>query len=191
MQHLKLTAVFLMALLIGCAHSTAGELPPVATPANHVLIVVMDGLRRDTVTPEQMPTLYALSQQGVFFNAHHPVYPSSTQVNGTALATGMKPASSNVIANREYRPNLELLHPIDMNDEYYAWYSDNQNKAPSAPPPPPPKIPHKPAPPPVAPAPKPVPMLWARSYRTRTPSHPPLFEGMPTPAATLDPIIAN
>src|SRR5437667_12884978 len=104
MQQLKLIIVFLLSVLAGCAQSTAGELPPVATPAQHVLIVVMDGLRRDSVTPEQMPTLYALSQQGVFFNAHHPVYPSSTQVNGTALATGMKPGNRNVIANREYRP---------------------------------------------------------------------------------------
>src|SRR5256714_12546156 len=104
MQQLKLLLISLL-LLTGCAQTTAQELPPVATPAQHVLIVVMDGLRRDTVTPEQMPTLYALSQQGVFFNAHHPVYPSSTQVNATALATGMKPANSNVVANCEYRPD--------------------------------------------------------------------------------------
>src|SRR5256714_6673101 len=106
MQHLKLLLIALLSFA-GCAQTTAQELPPVATPAHHVLIVVMDGLRRDTVTAEQMPTLHALAQSGVFFNAHHPVYPSSTQVNGTALATGMKPGNSNVIANREYRPELE------------------------------------------------------------------------------------
>src|SRR3954466_6071944 len=130
MQPMKLITVLLISILTGCAQSTAQELAPVATPARHVLIVVMDGLRRDQVTAEQMPTLYALSQQGVFFNAHHPVYPSSTQVNATALATGMKPATSGVIANREYRPELELMHPIDMNDEYYAWLSDEQHNMP-------------------------------------------------------------
>src|SRR5258706_5785253 len=129
-MHQPKLLIVLLFLLSGCAQSTAQELAPVASPANHVLIVVMDGLRRDQVTPEQMPTLYALSQGGVFFNAHHPVYPSSTQVNATALATGMKPANSNVIANREYRPDLELLHPVDMNDEYYAWVSDNKKAKP-------------------------------------------------------------
>ena len=188
---MKLTAVFLMALLIGCAHSTAGELPPVATPAQHVLIVVMDGLRRDSVTPEQMPTLYALSQQGVFFNAHHPVYPSSTQVNGTALATGMKPGNSNVIANREYRPELELLHPIDMNDEYYAWLSDMEKKMPFIHAPTLPELAHEHGMSTVVAGTKAVAMLWDRSYLNRSTSQPTLFEGMAIPSATLDPIIAD
>src|SRR6266566_4214783 len=157
MQHLKLTAVFLIALLIGCAHSTAGELPPVATPAQHVLIVVMDGLRRDSVTPEQMPTLYALSQEGVFFNAHHPVYPSSTQVNATALATGMKPANSNVIANREYRPELELQHQMPF------------VHAPTLP-----ELAHENGMSTVVAGTKAVAMLWDRSYRNRSVTQPTL-----------------
>src|SRR5204862_2333044 len=43
MQHLKLITAFLLTLLFGCAQTTAQELPPVTTPAQHVLIVVMDG----------------------------------------------------------------------------------------------------------------------------------------------------
>jgi len=191
MHHLKLITVFCLSLLVGCAQSTAQELPPVATPAQHVLIVVMDGLRRDSVTPEQMPTLYALSQQGVFFNAHHPVYPSSTQVNATALATGMKPANSNVIANREYRPDLELLHPVDMNDEYYAWLSDNEKQMPFVHAPTLPELAHEHGMSTVVAGTKAVAMLWDRSYHNRTTSQPTLFEGMAIPAATLDPIIAD
>src|SRR5256714_7557407 len=186
MQPLKLITAFLISFLAGCAQSTAQELPPVATPAQHVVIVVMDGLRRDSVTPEQMPTLYALSQQGVFFNAHHPVYPSSTQVNGTALATGMKPASSNVIANREYRPDLELLHPIDMNDEYYAWLSDNEKQIPFVHAPTLPELAHEHGMSTVVAGTKAVAMLWDRSYRNRSTSQPTLFEGMAIPSATLD-----
>jgi predicted AlkP superfamily pyrophosphatase or phosphodiesterase len=191
MPHLKFITVFLVSILAGCAQSTTQELPPVAMPAQHVLIVVMDGLRRDTVTPEQMPTLYALSQQGVFFNAHHPVYPSSTQVNATALATGMKPASSNVIANREYRPDLELLHPIDMNDEYYSWYSENELKKPFVHAPTLPELAREHGLSTVVAGTKSVAMLWDRSYNNRSVSQPTLFEGMAIPAATLDPIIAD
>jgi arylsulfatase A-like enzyme len=191
MPHLKLTIAFLVSLLTGCAQSTAQELAPVASPARHVLIVVMDGLRRDTVTPEQMPTLYALSQEGVFFNAHHPVYPSSTQVNATALATGMKPANSNVIANREYRPELELMHPIDMNDEYYAWLSDEQHQTPFVHAPTLCELAHQNGMSTVVAGTKAVAMLWDRSYRNRSVTQPTLFEGMAIPSATLDPIIAD
>ena len=53
-----------------------------------------------------MPTLYALSQRGCFFNRHHPVYLSSTEVNGTALATGSYPGHSGIMANNEYRPDI-------------------------------------------------------------------------------------
>src|SRR5882762_3544359 len=167
MRPSKLLTFLLLFLLSGCAQTTAQELPPVATPANHVLIVVMDGLRRDTITPEQMPTLYALSQQGVFFNAHHPVYPSSTQVNATALATGQKPATSNVIANREFRPDLELLHPIDMNDEYYAWLSDNKKSKPFVSAPTLPEIAHANGKTTVVAGTKAVAILWDRSYLHR------------------------
>ncbi|MEO8205398.1 MAG: alkaline phosphatase family protein [Chthoniobacterales bacterium] len=72
--------------------------------AEHVVLIVWDGLRPDSVTPENTPTLHALAQKGTFFNRHHPVYPSSTEVNGTALATGMYPQHSGIVGNREYRP---------------------------------------------------------------------------------------
>jgi predicted AlkP superfamily pyrophosphatase or phosphodiesterase len=84
--------------------------PPVhadPTPApKHVILITMDGLRPDMVTPELMPTLHGLSTQGVTFANHHPVYPSSTEVNGAVLATGRYPQNNGVIANREYRPDI-------------------------------------------------------------------------------------
>src|SRR4051812_47341788 len=102
----------LRACLLAIAFIVAPSITTHAAEPRHVVIVVMDGLRRDCITQEQMPTLFALSKTGTLFAAHHPVYPSSTQVNATALATGTKPETSNVMANREYRPELELLHPI-------------------------------------------------------------------------------
>jgi predicted AlkP superfamily pyrophosphatase or phosphodiesterase len=190
MRHTKLIIIAILSLLAGCAQG-GQELPAVQSPAQHVLIVVMDGLRRDSITAEQMPTLYGLAQQGVFFNAHHPVYPSSTQVNGTALATGMKPATSNVVANREYRPELELLHPIDMNDEYYAWLSDQERNTPFVHAPTLPELAHENNMTTIVAGTKAVAMLWDRSYRNRTTTQPTLFEGMAIPSATLDPIIAD
>lgn len=71
-----------------------------------VVLIVCDGLRPDFVTDACMPNLARLGREGVFFTRHHPVYPSSTEVNGTALATGCYPAHSTIIGNREFRADI-------------------------------------------------------------------------------------
>src|SRR4051812_29040429 len=123
------SCVLLALLLVGVASSSAPAQdnpakPQAAGKARHVLIVVMDGLRRDAVVPEDMPTLSALAKSGPFFAAHHPVYISTTEVNGTALATGMSPGRSGVMANKEYRPDVDLLRPLDTQGQWAAWKGD-------------------------------------------------------------------
>src|SRR5437667_10646404 len=73
----------------------------------HVVVVVWDGMRPDFVSEETTPTLWKLAREGVSFRNHHPVYPSATMVNGTAMVTGVYPGKSGVIANYVYRPDLE------------------------------------------------------------------------------------
>src|SRR5262245_20555639 len=80
--------------------------------AEHVVVVVWDGMRPDFILPQYTPRLYQLATGGVFFKNHHPVYISSTEVNGTALATGMHPMHSGVMANNDYRPALNALSSI-------------------------------------------------------------------------------
>ena len=82
-----------------------------AEKAEHVVLVVWDGMRPDFVSPLYTPQLYDLAQRGTFFKNHHPVYVSSTEVNGTALATGVYPNKSGIIANSEYRPEVSWLGP--------------------------------------------------------------------------------
>src|SRR2546421_7875934 len=74
--------------------------------AEQVVLIVWDGMRPDFITPEHTPTLFQLTREGVFFKNHHSVYVSSTEVNGTALATGDYPDRTGIIANRDYRPEL-------------------------------------------------------------------------------------
>jgi predicted AlkP superfamily pyrophosphatase or phosphodiesterase len=80
-------------------------------PAEHVVVVVWDGMRPDFVSAQYTPQLYDLAQHGTFFKNHHPVYVSSTEVNGTALATGCYPNRSGIVANSEYRPEIGWLSP--------------------------------------------------------------------------------
>ena len=78
----------------------------------HVVLVVWDGMRPDFINGTNTPTLYELSHRGVLFAHNHAVYISSTEVNGTALATGCYPQHSGIIANREYRPDIDPLVPV-------------------------------------------------------------------------------
>ena len=88
--------------------------PPTPSPgfAEHVVVMVWDGLRPDSVTEETTPALFKLAHEGVFFARHHCVYPSSTEVNGTAIATGCYPSSDGIIGNREYRPGIDPYRPV-------------------------------------------------------------------------------
>lgn len=86
--------------------------------ADHVVMVVWDGMRPDFVTPQYTPALFGLAKRGTFFARNHCVYISTTEVNGTALATGMQPDHSGIIANTEYRSDLSWLntYPTEVLD---------------------------------------------------------------------------
>src|SRR5688572_16125520 len=80
--------------------------------AEHVVVVVWDGMRPDFVTPQYCPTLYGLATNGVFFKKHHCAFISSTEVNGAALATGSMPGRNGILANNEYQPEISMLAPF-------------------------------------------------------------------------------
>ena len=90
-----------------------GALPSLAAgKAEHVVVVVFDGMRPDFITPQFAPNLYALATNGVFFRRHHPVFISTTIVNGTALATGTHPGHSGILANSDFREELNTQSPV-------------------------------------------------------------------------------
>ncbi len=84
--------------------------------ARHVVLIVWDGMRPDFVTKEYAPTLDKLAHAGVRFRNHHSVYPTATDVNGAALATGCYPERNGICANLEFNPVINPRHPIDTSD---------------------------------------------------------------------------
>jgi predicted AlkP superfamily pyrophosphatase or phosphodiesterase len=64
-------------------------------------------MRPDFVSAQNTPTLWKLGQEGVVFKKHHAVYLSATHVNGTALQTGLYPDHNGMIANYDYRPDID------------------------------------------------------------------------------------
>jgi arylsulfatase A-like enzyme len=87
-----------------------------AAGARHVVLIVWDGMRPDFVTEKYTPTLDKLAHDGVRFRNHHAVYPTATDVNGAALATGCYPNRNGLAANLEFRPAINPRQPIDMGD---------------------------------------------------------------------------
>jgi arylsulfatase A-like enzyme len=90
----------------------APDQPSASTSDRHVLLVVWDGMRPDFVTESNCPTLWRLASEGVRFLNHHSVYLSATEVNGTAINTGSYPAHDGIVANSEYRPQIDPLKAI-------------------------------------------------------------------------------
>ena len=75
-----------------------------------VLIVVFDGLQPAQIRPDLMPNLSRFADEGIFFENHHPVFPSVTRINAASMVTGRYPGGHGLAANtmvaRDYDPAL-------------------------------------------------------------------------------------
>jgi arylsulfatase A-like enzyme len=103
---MKRVLVWLFASLFSVAPVALSE-QAAAPNERHVVVIVWDGMRPDFVTEGNAPTLWKLAQEGVTFRRHHSVYPTATNVNGAAIATGVYPNRNSLLANHEYRPKID------------------------------------------------------------------------------------
>jgi arylsulfatase A-like enzyme len=90
-----------------------GQRPPEAPAARTHLVIVVDGLRPDYVTPQLMPRLAALGRRGIVFNAHHSVFPTVTRVNAASMATGTYPETHGLLGNTVYIPAVDPMKGLD------------------------------------------------------------------------------
>ncbi|HEX4653588.1 MAG TPA: alkaline phosphatase family protein [Candidatus Udaeobacter sp.] len=105
---------FLISFAIVCWLSAPAFATEQLNESRHVVIVVWDGMRPDFVSEQNTPTLCKLVHDGVTFRNHHALYPSATNVNGTALVTGVYPGKHGIIANHVYRPEIDARRTIDV-----------------------------------------------------------------------------
>src|SRR5438105_3943548 len=81
----------------------------IAGTASLNVVLVLDGLRPDSITAEETPNLWRLRQEGVNFANGHAVFPTVTRANATAIATGTYPSRNGIFGNtlyvREVNPN--------------------------------------------------------------------------------------
>ena len=98
------------------APAQSQELP--APKGQHVLLVVWDGMRPDFIRKDLTPNAWSLVERGTFFANNHATYISTTEVNGSSIATGMKPVHHGIFANTEYRPEVNLISTVPTQN---AW----------------------------------------------------------------------
>ena len=63
------------------------------------IVLVLDGLRRDMLTPARTPHLAGHADQAERFEAHRSVFPSATRVVSSSVATGCYPAKHELQGN--------------------------------------------------------------------------------------------
>jgi arylsulfatase A-like enzyme len=84
------------------------------SPASRaILVIVVDGLRPDYVTPELMPRVAQLADRGMLFRAHHSVFPTVTRVNGASFVTGAYPETHGLLGNLIYMPKVNATKALD------------------------------------------------------------------------------
>ena len=97
--------IFIIALV--CA------VPGRSAEPNRHLLLVLDGLRPDYVTPDVMPNLHALGRRGVVFANHHAVYPTVTRVNSSSISTGSYPERHGILGNSVFFPRVDAQRFLD------------------------------------------------------------------------------
>jgi arylsulfatase A-like enzyme len=99
---------------VAVAHAS---LPANAGRATLNIVLVLDGLRPDAITPEETPNLWRLRQEGVNFPNSHSVFPTVTRVNATAIGTGTLPGRNGVVGNSQYVRAVDPNHAF-VNDDH-------------------------------------------------------------------------
>src|SRR5881398_2787022 len=113
-RHIALRLGLPLVFAVACGLCAISSAAQTSNQSRHVVVVVWDGMRPDFVSEQNTPTLWKLAHEGVTFRNHHPVYPSATMVNGTAIVTGVYPGRSGIIANHLYRPDIDAHYAIDV-----------------------------------------------------------------------------
>ena len=78
-----------------------------------MLVFVVDGLRPDSITAEDTPTLFRLRAEGVDLVNSHAVFPTVTRVNAAAIATGTQPGTNGLVGNQMFVPAVDSRRAFD------------------------------------------------------------------------------
>lgn len=92
----------------------------IASPVDRVLVLALDGMRADLLTPELTPNLWSLRQRGQLFINARSVFPSYTRVCTASVMAGAPPSRHGIVGNAFHHASageggvLFLDRPLDL-----------------------------------------------------------------------------
>jgi predicted AlkP superfamily pyrophosphatase or phosphodiesterase len=93
---------------------TAGQ--ALAGKATLNLVLVVDGLRPDSITAQETPNLWRLREEGVNFPNGHAVFPTVTRANAAAIGTGVYPDRNGIFGNSLYVRQVDPNRSFNNDD---------------------------------------------------------------------------
>jgi predicted AlkP superfamily pyrophosphatase or phosphodiesterase len=108
----RLVAVFFALVITSLPDFSQG--PPSAATLH--LVLVLDGLRPDSINAQDTPNLHRLRTEGVTFENSHAVFPTVTRVNATAIGSGTYPARNGMMGNTVFIPAVDPKRAFNNDD---------------------------------------------------------------------------
>jgi predicted AlkP superfamily pyrophosphatase or phosphodiesterase len=90
--------------------------PAPASPARLCVVFVVDGLRPDSINPDDTPTIARLRAAGVEYVNSHSVFPTVTRVNTAALVSGAYPDAAGIVGNSMFVAGVNARAPFNTSD---------------------------------------------------------------------------
>src|SRR3954468_9649889 len=105
-----------LAAMAATVVAAAAAGPALAGKATLNLVLVLDGLRPDSITAQETPNLWRLREQGVNFPNGHAVFPTVTRANAAAIGTGVYPDRNGIFGNTLYVRQVDPNHSFGNDD---------------------------------------------------------------------------
>ena len=112
----KVLTLTLGFILLGTSIAPARIPRQAPARARLILIVVVDGLRPDSINSEDTPTIFRLRQEGVNYINSHSVFPTVTRVNAAAISTGTYPDVNGLVSNSMFVPTVSPNRAFNTGD---------------------------------------------------------------------------
>jgi predicted AlkP superfamily pyrophosphatase or phosphodiesterase len=98
--------ILALVIMLSLCRSASAAAPDPMDRSAMVIVLVIDGLRPDSITQEVTPNLHHLKTSGVWYTRAHSVFPTVTRVNTASISTGTLPSRHGIVSNALYLPAI-------------------------------------------------------------------------------------
>lgn len=95
--------LLVLALLLTLGAGARTQPPQPTRAADHVIVLMLDGVRPDAIYAANTPHIRALEKAGTTFVQARTVYPSQTRVAFVSLPTGAYPSSHGIVGGTDFK----------------------------------------------------------------------------------------